>query len=144
MQKLSGTYTARAYSPYAKRNFPEIPLWGETHLHTSWSMDARAFGNTLGPRDAYRAARGDEVISATGQAFRLSRPLDWIVIADHSDGLGMMGDIIDGTPQVTAFEQGARWSQGVRAGGQEAIEATMDMIGTFAQGKMDPGLLGLF
>jgi hypothetical protein len=143
-EKLADAYSGQTYSPYAKRAFPEVPLWGETHLHTSLSIDARAFGNILGPRDAYRAARGDEVIASSGLAVRLSRPLDWVVIADHTDGIGMMSDIIAATPEVLKSEQGARWSKAIRAGGEEAVNATMDLIGTFAQGKMDPDLLASF
>lgn len=44
------------YSPYADRNFPTRPFFGDTHLHTSFSMDAGAFGARLGPRDALRFA----------------------------------------------------------------------------------------
>ena len=73
---LSATYPGKAYSPYAKRSFPERPLWGDSHLHTSLSMDAGLFGNRLPPREAYRYARGEEVVSSTGQAVRLSRPLE--------------------------------------------------------------------
>src|SRR4029079_11511872 len=47
----------RPYSPWAGRNFPTRPLFGDTHLHTSFSMDAGAFGARLGPRDAYRFAK---------------------------------------------------------------------------------------
>src|SRR5512134_534364 len=49
------------YSPYAGRNFPTVPLFGDTHLHTSYSMDAGAFGARLAPADAYRFARGEEI-----------------------------------------------------------------------------------
>ena len=45
------------YSPYAGRNFPTRPFFGDTHLHTSFSMDAGAFGCRLGPADAYRFAQ---------------------------------------------------------------------------------------
>ena len=83
-EALSEAYTGKVYSPFAQRGFPEKPLWGDTHLHTNLSMDAGLFGNRLPPRDAYRFARGEEVVSSTGQAVRLSRPLDWLVIADHS------------------------------------------------------------
>ena len=55
------------YSPYAGKNFPTKLLWGDTHLHTKLSLDARAFGVTLGPEEAYRLARGDEVTSSHGE-----------------------------------------------------------------------------
>jgi hypothetical protein len=48
------------YSPYAGRRFPERVYFGDTHLHTSFSMDAVAFGCRLTPRDSYRLARGLE------------------------------------------------------------------------------------
>ncbi len=54
---LSNAYTGKVYSPYAKRGIPERPLWGDTHLHTSLSMDAGLFGNRLSPSEAYRFAR---------------------------------------------------------------------------------------
>src|SRR6185369_9008875 len=70
-----------SYSPYAGRNFPTRPYFGDTHLHTSYSMDAGAFGCRLGPKDAYRFAKGEEITSSSGQIVRLSRPLDFLVVA---------------------------------------------------------------
>ena len=67
--------------------------FGDTHLHTSYSVDAGMVGDRLGPDEAYRFARGEEVVSSTGQPVRLSRPLDWLVVADHSDGMGMIDDL---------------------------------------------------
>src|ERR1044072_4512671 len=66
------------YSPYAGRNVPTRPLFGDTHLHTSFSMDAGAFGCRLGPREAYRFARGEEITASNGQPAKLSRPLDFL------------------------------------------------------------------
>ncbi len=70
---LSGLYTGKAYSPYAHRTFPERPLWGDSHLHTVLSMDAGLIGNRLSPRDAYRFARGEEVLASSGQRVRVGR-----------------------------------------------------------------------
>jgi len=136
--QLSKYYTGKAYSPYAKRNFPDRPLWGDNHLHTSLSFDAGAFGNRVGLRDAYRLARGEEITASSGQPVRLGRPLDWIAITDHSDGMGFTVDVLAGLPTVTKYEQGARWSKAFNAGGQVAVEATVDMITTFSQGKVNP------
>jgi len=135
---LAESYPGKAYSPYAQRSFPTFPLWGDTHLHTALSMDAGLFGNRLGPREAYRFARGEQVTSSSGQPVKLSRPLDWLVIADHSDGLGMVQDIAAAAPLVTQYEQGKRWSVGLAAGGQESVDTALDLIGTFSQGKVDP------
>ncbi len=137
-KQLSELYSGKAYSPYARRAFPERPLWGDSHLHTSLSMDAGGFGNRLDLRAAYRFARGEEVIASSGQPVRLGRPLDWIAITDHSDGMGFINDTLAGAPLVTKYEQGARWSKGFRAGGQEAVNTTLDLITTFSQGKVDP------
>lgn len=137
-KQLSRLYPGAVYSPYAGRTFPHRPLWGDNHLHTALSMDAGGFGNRLGLRDAYRFARGEEVITSSGQPARLARPLDWLVITDHSDGMGMIQDILAASPTVTKYEQGARWSKGMRAGGQEAVNAALNLIGTFSQGKVDP------
>src|SRR5207249_6482664 len=68
------------YSPYAGRNFPTRPYFGDTHTHTSFSMDAGAFGCRLGPRDAYRFGKGQEVVASSGQRAKLSRALDFIVV----------------------------------------------------------------
>ena len=81
------------YSPYAGRAFPTRPYFGDTHLHTSFSMDAGAFGARLTPRDAYRFARGEQVTSSSGQLVKLSRPLDFLVVADHSDNMGFFPDL---------------------------------------------------
>ena len=141
---VSALYEKEQYSPYAGYQFPERPLWGDTHLHTSLSFDAGAFGNRLGPRDAYRFARGEEVVASSGQAVRLARPLDWLVITDHSDGMGFTNDALASSPFVTRYEQGARWSEGFLAGGQDAVEATLDMIKTFSQGKMNPDMMASY
>jgi len=123
------------YSPYAQRDFPDRPLWGDTHLHTAISFDAGAFGATLLPLDAYRFARGEEVISSTGLPVRLSRPLDFLVVADHSDNMGLFPELQSGAPFVMANEQGRKWNAMINAGGQEGVKAAAEIIGAFAQGK---------
>jgi hypothetical protein len=143
-ESLSDLYSGKAYSPYAQRTFPTAPLWGDTHLHTSLSVDAGLFGNRLGPEEAYRFARGEEVVSSSGQPVRLARPLDWLVITDHSDCLGFVQDLAAGAPEVVRFEQGKRWHEGMIAGGQEAVEATLDLIGNFSQGTIEAELLALY
>lgn len=139
-EQLSNSYPAPAYSPYAGRTFPEVPLWGDNHLHTGQSMDAGGFGARLTHEDAYRFARGEEIMASSGQPVRLSRPLDWLAITDHSDGMGMITDALSGSPSVTRSEQGRRWSEGFRAGGQTAVETALDLITTVSQGDIDADL----
>jgi len=105
---LSGAAVSEPYSPYAQRNFPNRPLWGDTHLHTAISFDAGAFGVRLLPPDAYRFAKGEEVVSSTGQAVRLSRPLDFLVVSDHSDNMGFFPNLQAGAPYVMASEKGRK------------------------------------
>lgn len=137
----AGIFKKHSYSPYAGRRFPTQVYWGDTHLHTSLSLDARAFGVTLGPDEAYRFARGEEVTSTHGVRLKLSRPLDWLVIADHSDGMGAMSEIIDGNPQLLRDPAVKKWSKGLNAGGSTALETTMDVIESFTNGNIPEVLL---
>ena len=141
---LSTSYTGKVYSPYAKRAIATRPLWGDSHLHTSLSMDAGLFGNRLSPREAYRFARGEEVVSSTGQPVRLSRPLDWLVVADHSDGMGFFGDIAAGKPELMAYEQSLRWIEAFKKGGDDAVKASLELITAFSNNKMDPEMFALY
>ena len=132
----SSLYPGAVYSPWADRDFPSQVFWGETHLHTGLSLDAGLFGNTTGHDTAYRLARGEQVTSATGQELKLSRPLDFLVVTDHSDMMGIATDIQSGAPNIVAVEQGKRWADGFAQGGQAAADAAFDLIGRFAQGTV--------
>ena len=79
------------YSAYAGSESPSRVFWGDTHVHTNLSADGNLAGNhDLGPEQAYRFARGEEVVSQTGLRAKLSRPLDFVVLADHAEGLGLL------------------------------------------------------
>ena len=132
-EQLSKLYPGKAYSPYAKRSFPSQVFWGETHLHTGLSLDAGLFGNTLRHDEAYRFARGEEVVSSTGLPVKLGRPLDWLVIADHSDMMGIATDIQQGTPNILAIPEGKRWHEAFQQGGQAAGQAAFELIQAFSQ-----------
>jgi hypothetical protein len=136
-----GLFKKPSYSPYSGRRFPTQVFWGDTHLHTSNSLDGRAFGVTLAPEQAYRFARGEEVTSSHGMRLKLSRPLDWLVVSDHSDGMGAMNEIIAGNPSLLRDPTVKDWSERVNAGGETALMATMDIIESFAGGKIPPVLL---
>jgi hypothetical protein len=138
---IEGLYPGKTYSPYAQRNFPSKVYWGETHLHTGLSLDAGLFGNILGPEDAYRFARGEEIKSSTGLPVKLGRPLDWLVVTDHTDMMGIALDIQRGTPNVLAVPKGKEWHEGFKKGGKAAGEAAFDLITHFAQMKVPEQLL---
>jgi hypothetical protein len=125
------------YSPYAGRNYPTRPYFGDTHLHTAFSMDAGAFGARLGPTDAYRFARGEEVTSSSGQPVKLSRPLDFLVVADHSDGFGFFPTLMGGDPELLATPQGRKWYDQIRSG--HGAEAAIDIIQSFGKGELPKG-----
>ena len=93
------------YSPYLNRGYPQRVFWGDAHVHTSYSTDAGMLGNYLGPDEAYRFAMGEEVTSSTGVRARLQRPLDWLVVADHAENLGLAPMIAESNPELlrTAF-----------------------------------------
>jgi len=136
----------KEYSPHAGRGFPTQVYFGDTHLHTNLSGDAGLFGNRLGMEDAYRFCRGEEVVSSTGYRAKLSRPLDFVVIADHSDGMGFFTMFAEGDPKVMNTEEGRRWHEAINEGGQAAVNATLEMISMFSQGTMpwktnDPTLM---
>jgi len=118
--------------------FPERPFFGDTHLHTSYSFDAGTFGARLGPREAYQFARGEEVTSSTGQKVKLVRPLDFLVVADHSDNMGLFPMLIGGAPQVLADPSGRRWYEMINKG--EGGKAAFEIIAMFGEGKFPPAL----
>ena len=136
---LADAYQGKSYSPYAGRGFPSRPLWGDTHLHTALSMDAGAFGNRLGLEAAYQFARGEEVVSSNGTPVKLSRPLDWLVIADHSDNMGFFPDLLAGKPHLLADPTGKDWYDRVQAG--DGVNVALEIIGKFSQGQFPEALI---
>jgi hypothetical protein len=135
-EKIERFFTRPGYSPYAGRRYPTYPLWGEQHLHTSWSADAIAGGTRVGPDEALRYAKGAEITSSTGQPVKLSRPYDWMVVADHSDALGVMSGVLEGDPALMADPTLKKWNKGMNAGGAEASAVVMEIITLQGQGKI--------
>ncbi len=131
----------RPYSPYAGGAVPTRVFWGDTHLHTSFSMDAGAFGARLGPEDAYRFARGEEIQSNTAGPVRLARPLDFLVVADHSDNMGFFPDLFVGDPNILADPKGREWYDKVQAGGQQGMEVALEIIDLFSRGTFPEALM---
>ena len=131
------------FSPYAGRNFPTQVYWGDTHLHTALSMDAGAFGARLTPVDAYRFARGEELTSSTGLRVKLSRPLDFLVVADHSDNMGFFPRLFAGDPGFLADPTGRRWYDMIQEGGQEGVKVAVEVIQAFSTGTFPEALASL-
>jgi Protein of unknown function (DUF3604) len=115
-------------------DIPMRPLWGDTHLHTSNSADAFAGGNRLSPADALRFARGDEVTSSSGIKAKLARPLDFLVVADHSDAIGVTADLYNTPAENIADPTLRRWRNMMHGGATSSYLATREMISAFLAG----------
>jgi hypothetical protein len=129
------------YSPYVERtvvdsNFAEGVYWGDTHLHTSYSTDAGMMGNTLGPEEAYRFALGEEVVASHGERVRLIRPLDFLVVADHAENLGLAPFIAESNPELLKSEWGRAMHDLVKAG--KSRDAFQKWIGEAVTPGTDP------
>ncbi|RPI82142.1 MAG: DUF3604 domain-containing protein, partial [Planctomycetaceae bacterium] len=138
-ENLSAAGHKRPYSPYAGGAVPTRVFWGDTHLHTSFSTDAGAFGNRLGLEEAYRFARGEELQSTSAGPVKLARPLDFLVIADHSDNMGFFPDLLAGDPAILADPKGREWNERVKAG--EGVGVALEIIDLFSRGKLPPKLI---
>ena len=124
------------YSPYVGREYPTQVFWGDTHLHTAISVDAGTMCR-LGQEDAFRFARGEEVITTHGLRAKLSRPLDFIVVADHAEMYGLMPQLLKGDPEILASEKGRRWYDMLRGGDPDQIfAAAMEIVDSLS--KPDP------
>ncbi|MBW2244673.1 MAG: DUF3604 domain-containing protein, partial [Deltaproteobacteria bacterium] len=97
---------AQEYSPYVDQDFPQRVFWGETHLHTTYSTDAGLFGTRLTPDAAYRFAKGEEIVSNTGVRTKIIRPLDFLMIADHAENIGLSPMIEESNPLLLEKEWG--------------------------------------
>ena len=106
----------KEYSPYLNIGYPQRVFWGDTHVHTSYSTDAGMVGNKIGPEEAYRFARGEIVVSSTGVRTRLQRPLDFLVVADHAENLGLATMIAEKSPDLLKTDFGREISELVYAG----------------------------
>jgi len=124
----SKTFNKNVNSSFDKNSYPIRPLFGDQHLHTSWSFDAAAGGTQLTPEEAFRFARGEEVTSSTGQLAQLSRPLDWLAVTDHSDAMGIITDIIAGKPELMRDPVLQEWYRMINDDLEAAREALVELV----------------
>jgi hypothetical protein len=121
----------------AETEFPERAYFGDSHVHTGWSADAGQDGAVTDPEDAFRLASGEEVTSNTGQKVKLKRPMDWMVITDHSDGMGTISEIQAGNPEMIADPFLKRMYEAMKGGDEEANRAVMlELIDRQSTGKL--------
>ncbi len=137
---LAGTATAEAatakpYSPNVGKDYPRNVYFGDTHLHTTNSPDAFLFGVRLGPDEALRFARGEEVKATHGLPVRLVRPLDFLVVADHAEYLGFVHRLFAGDPQVLSTDYGKKVFEIARSGEDGPFRAAMEVVGSLSKNQ---------
>ena len=118
----------RVYSPFVGRNYPDQVLFGDTHLHTDLSFDAGLVGTTLTTDEAFRFARGEKVISNSGQPVQLIRPLDFLVVTDHAEFIGLAPMIHGSHPGLLADPWGSWLHERFNSGPEGRVEAYTDII----------------
>lgn len=138
-QKVASAPVVSDYSPHVDKGYPKDVFFGDTHVHTDFSMDAGAFGNRLGPDEAYRYALGEKVTASSGIETQLLRPLDFMVIADHSDNMGFFPDLLSGASHIVAEPTGKGWYERVKAG--EGASVAVEIIQSFSVGRFPPKLM---
>ncbi len=120
--------------------YPEQVFWGDTHLHTGNSVDAFGFGARLTPEDALRFASGEEVKSSTGLPARLQRPLDFLVIADHAEGIGATKALYDAPRLLIRDPMLRRWHDLMHEGPAGSLKATGEILRARGENKLPAGL----
>jgi hypothetical protein len=123
-----------SYSPYVDQYFPQQVFFGDTHFHSSLSVDSGLIGNTLDVETALRFARGEEVATSTGQRAQLNRPLDFLVLSDHAEYLGIADLLNEANPKLLATEVGRQWYEDMKAGGERAWNTAVGLVNDFSNG----------
>jgi len=119
------------YSPYPEQDFPNQVFFGDTHLHTSYSTDAGLAGCTKTPDEAFRFAKGEVVISSTGIPARLNRPLDFLVVSDHAENLGLPIALNENDPSLQENEWGKKIAETFAPRTEDAVaEAYVQWFGS--------------
>ncbi len=124
----------KPYSPYLDQHFPQQVFFGDTHFHSSLSVDSGLIGNRVGLEQAFRFAQGEEIVTSSRQRARLNRPLDFLVVSDHAEYLGIADLLTTGHPELLATDAGRKWYQAMREGGDAAWQAAVRLVDDFKKG----------
>jgi hypothetical protein len=125
----------KPYSPYVDEHFPQQVLFGDTHFHSSLSVDSGLIGNSLPLETAIRFAMGEEVRTNGGQRAKLIRPLDFLVLSDHAEYLGIAGLLKKADPALLATPEGKKWYAAMQKGGGAAWDVALAIMKEFSSGK---------
>lgn len=124
------------YSPGFGETFPTEVLWGDTHVHSSFSMDANTMGNTrLDPAAAYRFARGEAVVANNGMTAKLDAPLDFLVVSDHAEYMGLLPALRAEDETLLRDPVGRRLSEGILGDAARQYEVVSELIGSLMASK---------
>ena len=120
---LFATKLTAEENPYSRQttfDYPKEVFWGDTHLHTRNSADAYSLGNlNLTPNDAFRYAERN--VAHNGMEVQLNRPLDFLVVSDHSEYLGGYYRFFVDDTLVTGTATGAQWTLYRDSGNTQAL-----------------------
>ena len=120
--------TEKVYSPYVGRSYPDQVLFGDTHFHTDQSFDAGLVGTKLGIDEGFRFARGEKVTSNSGQPVQLIRPLDFLVVSDHAEFIGLAPMIHESHPELLTDPWGSWVHERFHSGPEGRVEAYGNVI----------------
>jgi len=110
-------------APCANRDPLRQAFFGDLHIHTHYSMDARSRDMLGTPEDALRFARGETIglgpFDEAGRGTRprrLARPLDFAAVTDHAEWIGEVN--LCSTPGSPSYDsdacRGYRGEMGVK------------------------------
>jgi len=125
----------KVYSPFAGRAYSDRVFFGDMHFHTDLSFDAGLIGTTLDAHAGYRMARGEKVISNTGQPVQLIRPLDFLVITDHAEMMGLAPAIRQSSPLLLSDSFGKWLHERFNAGQEGRMEAVREVVAKGTSGE---------
>ena len=74
----------------------------------------------MGPTEAYRFARGETVTANNGMKAKFNSPLDFLVVADHAEYIGLLPMMRSQSPVIMKLPIAKRWAEGLKVGGKEA------------------------
>ena len=126
------------YSPFVGRSYPDQVLFGDLHFHTEISFDAGLIGTSLTMQDAFRVARGEKILSNTGQPVQLIRPLDFLAITEHAEMIGLATAVRASDPRLLADEWGRQTHERFNSGQEGRMAAFADIIEIAAVQMRDP------
>jgi hypothetical protein len=89
--------------------------------------------NRIGQEDAFRFAKGEEITTTHGLRAKLSRPLDFLVIADHAEMYGLMPQLLSGDQEILSTEIGKKWYDALTSGDDAKVfDTAMEIVASLS------------